>query len=235
MDKRQRLSKSESFRSKSFKNMKMRATNKKFGRKVRRSLRQKNKISRAITIQKSLKTARRARDIAMILCDKYLPGLSPNQTHSQTIKCCVCNLDPRSMQKQLLLCDYCLYGACHCFECADPPYTAVPDGKFACPQCMEKVITNHHEEYQQLMDQKVSVPKRKSNGALHQSNTSNNSPASIQKPKQHRNTKQLNKSDSDSTITSIANPECSIATHTTNSKGNDMNTNDDLQTLSKSV
>lgn len=65
-------------------------------------------------------------------------------------------MDPRADRKYLLLCDYCASGAIHC-GCANPKYSSVPEGNFACPKCIIKVMVEHRDDYMQLMDEDVPI------------------------------------------------------------------------------
>ena len=93
----------------------------------------------------------RSKNVQMLLCGKYLPELTSNVSHSEDIKCWICKMNPRSMRNELLLCDYCVSGAVHP-GCVDPPYSLVTLGKFGCPLCIDKVMAEHRNEYEQLMD-----------------------------------------------------------------------------------
>jgi len=62
----------------------------------------------------------------------------------------------------MLLCDFCESGAVHC-SCADPPFSSVPEGKFGCPECAQKVLLNeqYKAEYQRMVDERIASLERK--------------------------------------------------------------------------
>ena len=112
-------------------------------------------------MQKEMKaTAKKEaqRDAQMEICAKYSKPLDPNIVidTTESVPCFYCKEDPREMEWELLLCYFCESGALHCC-CADPPYSGIPDAPFGCPQCVEKAMAEHKDEYQQIVDQKISA------------------------------------------------------------------------------
>ena len=102
------------------------------------------------------------RDAQMEICGMYLKTVDPNTVidTNESVKCFYCKEDPKDMEWEMLLCDFCDSGAAHC-SCIDPPYSSVPEDQFGCPQCVKKIMAEHKEEYQKLVDQKIGALERK--------------------------------------------------------------------------
>ena len=87
------------------------------------------------------------------MVEKYKKETERDITVDNTL-CFKCKQDPKDQEWQLLLCDFCTTGAAHC-SCHDPPYTAIPDGSWACYQCVDEMKKEYNDEYHKLLSKKI--------------------------------------------------------------------------------
>merc|ERR1712012_171486 len=83
-----------------------------------------------------------------------IDGNEPLDVAAETL-CFHCKADPKDMEWEMLLCDFCYDGAAHC-SCVTPPFSAVPEGQFGCPKCVEKVMADHGAEYEKMLDERLN-------------------------------------------------------------------------------
>ena len=103
------------------------------------------------------------RDVGIALVQKYKKEIERDMSDVDNTICVKCKKDPKDQEWELLLCDFCITGAAHC-SCQDPPYTAIPDGSWACYQCIDEIKKEYNDEYHKLhnkwKDDKLSLKQR---------------------------------------------------------------------------